>query len=895
MRTGFAVLTLGALAASQLTGISASAAALALPSQTPQSTSQPGSPERTASIAARRSGKPVEVVERTTPTERVVANPDGSFTATTHRRPVRAKKGNSWQAVDANLARNPDGTFSPKVSVESLRISGGGEGPFVTIGSTGTQLSVSWPAPLPKPRINGERATYPDVYPGVDLVVTATPDSFSHVLVVKNAQAAANPALDSIRYGVTAEGLSLTEKDGALSAADATGEAQYTAAPPTMWDTGAEHSREGRTTPTTPGGGRVSEVGLDLGSVDGDGEQQLTLTPPSEALRGTAVRYPVYIDPDILRPRLHFAVARTGKSTIYDNNAEEMRVGYCAWADCNGYYRARSYFSFNIDGLSQDNGLKARITDAQLNILATQNAAGCVGTKVHLHKSGSFSSSTTHPGPTSTLLATSSAFSAGGGTSCPEAETHWRGDYLINYIQGGANAANDTLNFALVSFDDDNSYYWKKFGNDPKLEYTYVFAPGEATNLSVTGAVTCSTTAYVNTPNPKLNAKASDNDPGAYVALRLHFHVYNAKTGLWVTSGTPAENVASGALGTWTSTNLANGDYYFKVNVEALTADNPVTWGTAKYYFTVQGVPTTAPTTQSFDYPNADVYGATPGGTITLGTTGTDPDIVGYSYGWMDPANVKTPNTSTCGYNETFNDSSGLAKGGYVAATNGVATLTVPSNLPSNNAVLYVKSFNASHNMSALDEDRAMRQFMVAPVVAGRTGQRIETEDIVPTIPAGQTSPTYKEGPAAGYWANGYQRHLVATGPGQSFTFPFTADTTGKYALSAQFSKITHYGILEFKIDDDQTSVLDVNTNTPAQMDGYASPYVQFATVDLTGNRLGRTLSAGPHTLTITVVGKNSSSQNCNDNLAGGCLTSGGVADNGYAAGIDFIRLTPMP
>ena len=280
------------------------------------------------------------------------------------------------------------------------------------------------------------------------------------------------------------------------------------------------------------------------------------------------------------------------------------------------------------------------------------------------------------------------------------------------------------------------------------------------------------------------------------------------------------------------------------------------------------------------------------GGTITLGATATDPDIVVFAYGWMDPANIPTPDSKTCGYTQTLSDSGGFAKGGFIAATNGVANLTVPANLASNKASLYVKSFNASHNMSSLDQHRSVRQFMVAPVISGRLGARIEMEDKTPTQPIGQSVPTYKEGPNTTFWAGAYQRHLVATGEGQKFTFNFDAGTEGYYALSAHFSKINHYGILAFEIDG--ATVYDINTGDPLLFDGYTAPPVKFGTIDITGSQLGRHLTQGQHTLTLTVVGKNPSSVNCNDSLAGTCLSSGGTPDNGYGAGIDFIRLTPI-
>lgn len=57
-------------------------------------------------------------------------------------------------------------------------------------------MSLGWPGLLPEPRLDGATATYPEVFNGVDLRLTADAEGFQRVLVVKSAEAAANPALD---------------------------------------------------------------------------------------------------------------------------------------------------------------------------------------------------------------------------------------------------------------------------------------------------------------------------------------------------------------------------------------------------------------------------------------------------------------------------------------------------------------------------------------------------------------------------------------------------------------------------------------------------------------------------------------------------------------------------
>ena len=72
--------------------------------------------------------------------------------------------------------------------------------------SSGGSARVWWPRPLPRPVVSGSVALYRNVLPGVDLRLEATDEGYSDVLIVRDAAAAANPALRSLteRVQVTA-------------------------------------------------------------------------------------------------------------------------------------------------------------------------------------------------------------------------------------------------------------------------------------------------------------------------------------------------------------------------------------------------------------------------------------------------------------------------------------------------------------------------------------------------------------------------------------------------------------------------------------------------------------------------------------------------------------------
>src|SRR5256885_2217906 len=180
----------------------------ARPHPAPPSTAEQ---ERQALLQARKTGRPVTVAGLTSPTSTTTATPRGTFVQTQTLQPVRVKRSGAWIGLDARLHRNADGSLGPNVTTSGLTISGGGTGPLATMRDGGVSLSLWWPTRLPVPVVHGASATYPDVLSGVDLVVTATPQGgFGHVLVIKTAAAAADPALAHLAMRARGNGVSVS-------------------------------------------------------------------------------------------------------------------------------------------------------------------------------------------------------------------------------------------------------------------------------------------------------------------------------------------------------------------------------------------------------------------------------------------------------------------------------------------------------------------------------------------------------------------------------------------------------------------------------------------------------------------------------------------------------------
>ncbi|MEV7217487.1 ricin-type beta-trefoil lectin domain protein [Kitasatospora cineracea] len=389
----------------------------------PQAESEQAKAIRSALQRAEETGKPVRIDAMTNETTEVFAGTDGrTLYSEANAQDVRTKRGGTWQDLDPTLHGNPDGTVAPALTGTDLVLSGGGSGPLAKItAADGTSMSITAPFPLPKPTLDGATATYASVLPDVDLQVTARPDGgWRDVIVVRTAQAAADPRLKSLRFPLSTSGLKVdADAAGNVSFKDAAGKVRFHAPTPFQWDstaapapapllksggaqakslfaapgsTGAQ-TEAGTSTAERPGtDAAVSAIGIAAR------DTELVLTPdPATFGKGTG---PWYLDPETSidkQSTVNAQVQENHPDTANVNTLSALGVGYCGYSDCTGYGRYRAYYQIpSPDGLFEGGGHgTATVTRATLSTNVVDASSPGTKSTLNLYSAPAFQGTTT--------------------------------------------------------------------------------------------------------------------------------------------------------------------------------------------------------------------------------------------------------------------------------------------------------------------------------------------------------------------------------------------------------------------------------------------------------------------------------------------------------------------
>lgn len=595
--------------------------------------------EASARLAAAVCGKRLKVTSLTSETDEFYINPNGTVTQEHRFRPVRVKQGDQWIAADATLTANPDGSVTPKAASVSYRFSGGGDGPLVTASEKGTELTLGSPlGALPKPVLNGATATYPEVLPGVDLVLTADVDGFAEKLVVKTREAAADPKLKALSFGTSLKkGKIKADKYGNVTVVNAKDDPVFATSSAEMWDAAAEAAMKHNPAVSTGASIAAAQPGkrgkMDVKLADG----AIKITPDAGLLADPATVFPVTIDPSFTATKSGWTYVDSAYPTsTYYNSTNDATSG----TSNSGGLKRRSFFNMGLSGMAGKH-----IISGTFNIRETW-AWSCSARNVELHRTAAVSSSTNwnnQPASNLSIGAKNVAYGwsssgSGGPSSCPAA---WVGWDVTSALQSTVNAGGTSITLMVKAGSETDNYYWKRFENNPNISINYNTLPATPSSLAIAPCTTCTSPALVGTAQPTLSAKVSDADGQAQ---RADFEVWTPDHVTKVTGGS-VSSIASGATGSWkVGTALANNTYHWRVR--SFDGTDYGAWS-GWFTFTVDAAPPAAPGVSSTDYPEGQwAKGSGQAGKFTITPSGTDVASVLWSFdgaAQQSAANTGTP------------------------------------------------------------------------------------------------------------------------------------------------------------------------------------------------------------------------------------------------------------
>ncbi|PZF79455.1 hypothetical protein C1I92_31040 [Jiangella anatolica] len=632
-----------------------------------------GAATAAARVEAAETGERVEVEEARTDRNTYFVNPDGTQTAELSPVPVRVRDdAGAWRDVDATLVARPDGTVATTATPTEVVLSGGGaDAPLVSISEDGEWASLDWPQPLPAPVLDGATATYPEVLPGVDLVVEAGLSGFGQYLVVKTPEAAANPELGELEFPIaTSPGLEATADDaGGLVINGADGEPAFTMPAPRMWESAPQPATVAGTLIRTAGGGVDAVAAPESPSADvidrGEGEQSavmpievtdgtLTITPDQDLLTDPETTFPVVIDPSMSKYHLYWHMVWSNGQKFYNSATEEARVGYDGWQDLK---RSRVFYAIDFSTLSAGPQiLSAEFAHRQIHSPNYDCERASYGPGVQLWFTDGISSADYWPGPTMrTHIATNY-------------EAHGHEDYCSNPMRTEWNATSIATTAAaegwtrftlgLKSADETNMDGWRRYENItntaqtryPSLTVNYNWPPDRPTNLHTedpdTACVAGANRPWINDNTP--NAVATVTEPDGQQNVKMVVDYRRMVSGVdWSEAGRSALTDPGTISVPFPA--LTDSHYQWR----ATAADEPGAWSgwsTQTCEFSVDTVrPSQAPTITSAEYPEEQWAGGIgQAGTFTFGANGVT-DVDRYKYSLNSDALNKSVNPNTLG------------------------------------------------------------------------------------------------------------------------------------------------------------------------------------------------------------------------------------------------------
>ncbi|MFB7672288.1 ricin-type beta-trefoil lectin domain protein [Kitasatospora purpeofusca] len=488
---------------------------------------------------------------------------------------------------------------------------------LASYGSGDQKVGFGWLGRLPKPKLEGSKATYVDARPGVDLVVKATRTGFEQFLIVKNRSALSQAGTMTIPLDTT--GLTVVaQRDGSIQlVGKASGKPVVKIPSPVMWDAvvdpaSGEHLNRAPVTMQVRGQGADTE---------------LVFSPDAAFLANTNTHYPVTIDP--------VATVFSTYDTYVQNNeywdasgSEDLKLG-----SYDGSVKARSYLT--IPG-GQFNG--KQILVARLHLF-NYHSSSCIEKQWEVWNAGGAAWWTRwgdEPTWGEMWTRTYETYDLDGADThqcTAEDGSGWTNTDVTDMVRYFAQHGSNDYGVLLKATDESSPLSWKRFGSaesdyPPYFAITYNSLPSAPSGIEVQPSQP-GEPRYTSSATPRFQVRADDADSGT-----VGVNVELWRNGSFVNGidrQVPANTYLQVGPSDLGVAKLEEGVPYL---VRTRVSDDRETSGWVGTNFVVDTTAPGAPTVTSADYPADGLWhgAANKSGSFTFTPPAGTNDLVAYVY-----------------------------------------------------------------------------------------------------------------------------------------------------------------------------------------------------------------------------------------------------------------------
>ena len=525
----------------------------------------------------------------------------------------------TWIPVDRRLQETADQRLEPTAAKGQLSLPSGGSAAmpvvrFVPDGG-GVGITATWNVPLSKGEIDGARVTYPEVVPGIDIIVEALDLGFEIYYIVHSPDAL--DSLDEIEVTYAADGGTVVRASSGFQVVDTGGTVVGVIPEPAMWDAhldarlanpvlapwSADPVASSNVLEDGPGPAMpvaMSDMSpVDVGVREDSGEVGLTMRVPERFLERSDVVYPLVIDPTYgdatPYPSFDTWVDNKLANSAYPNSTE-LILG--SW---NASEYAESFLSFPLASFRSYDIMSARFSIWQYW------ASSCTASYWYVFEAGAANSATTYnnrPGRIGgywgySVDARRPSCAVGAGWISADITSLAR-----KWHDSTASAGHIQLYGEPGSYITWKRMYSANSSTPPRIDLKVNRAPAVPTLIKLNGLTATSGQSLVLTePSMTLTAKVSDADANA-VQLAVTIKRVSGGGEEIVFERRLSNSVASGGTATMDlSPYIAYGDTY-TISVAAWDGRLYSTSGAGPYSFTL-----TVPQAVDFPVDNDDLGG----------------------------------------------------------------------------------------------------------------------------------------------------------------------------------------------------------------------------------------------------------------------------------------------